>query len=1202
MNTIWKVFLAVVPVALGSTAGVLADVAQDTSPVTRWEIVPTSLVSRAEPPLQKIDLSVECSEAITACVLRVWSDDRVLAEKSLGAMRKGANDRSILLNEPEKPLDTRWVLSDGSKAIAEQTLTWNPPRHWTLYVIKSAHVDIGLHDSQYKQRLMTVDFIDRARRLADQTADWPEGSRFRYAVEGLWWWLNYPRDRSEQAANEVVEKYVKQGTFDMGASHSGNHTQAYGMEQMCRSAYCIRELRNRWNVAAETMLMVDNNGISWPLVTAYADAGIKYLAFLPNAWNPDARKEFLGWGVNASRDHMGGVAEGGGSRIDVGWKSELPHLFYWQGPDDTSRLLVWTSPTYTSAGHDFGIQAKTSAIAESKMARQLDKLETRYPYDIWLVSFYCDNEAPSLRLPSFAKQWNADWRWPEIRTLGDLSEPFRKVEARFGSRIPTLDGMITGGWAQHPVSTPTLLAKKRAADRLLPVAEKLATMARLGDPDFIYPTLAFRRAWDALVCNDEHGYGTSYYKGRPVYDTWMQKRDWIEQALATATEETTRALRALAALVPTEGPSVFVFNPTLQPRCETIDVERPKSCSERCAVRGPDGTLRPATVERGRLRFRTSEIPPMGYALFPLADGDAETLQTRPCDKPPTVENVFYRVSFGPDGFITGIFDKQLKRELVDASAPYRCNQFVYTKDTHKSFSSPADARFEIVSSPLGQTVIAYMDDPISGAAVQQRVTLPTHERRIDIDNRLDHVRDLASKDRWRRFGYYAFPWDVPQCTFRVGLNGCSADPYEDQTGHATDTYHAARDWAYVGNEQFGITIVQVDSQLVECGRIHERKNTFGEGPGSSHLYSYIFNDWLYGHAYVTGPSHINLRYRYVITTHRGGFEEAGAAQFAKRVVTPVLETVIPQAQQGRLPARAHSFLSIHTPNISLLTLKLSEAPGRGVIARFHETDGRPTETAGLELGWGEDARLTRCSIIEKDRDVLRRPTFRLAPFGYATLRIEQQGPLPAAVKLVAGPCSDKSVTLRWSPVAEARQYYIYRGERADFTPDAYHLLATTRQTSHTDDWLSPGATYHYRVAAATADARQGAVSEAVHATTRAAGDSPPAKVGLIYTGLITTPRAWRGDDPDTLYLQWGQNTESDLSHYEVYRGDTPDFELSESTFLAKVEPGPYVVVSFVDKGLPSHSTHYYRICAVDRDGQRGQPSDVCRGVTREMK
>lgn len=1175
----WRIRVAAACVVALTAAGVLGDSVPSMSPVKRWEVAPTSLVAHGESPLQKIDLAIECEEAFQACVLQVWSGERLLAEKTLGSLGKGAHSVSVLLKEPESPVSTRWVLSDGSKKLAEQTLTWNPPRHWTLYVVKSAHVDIGLHDSQYKQRLMTVDSIDRARRLADQTADWPDASRYRYVIEGLWWWLNYPQDRSERAASEVVEKYVRRGLFDIGASHSGNHTQAYGTEELCRSAYYARQLRDRWNVSADTMLMVDNNGITWPLVTACADAGIRNLLFLPNAWNPKTV---------------------GGSRIDVGWDSPLPHLFYWQGADEKSRVLVWANPHYTGSGEAFGLRAPSPEAAAPKMAGQLAKLESRYPYNIWLTSFYWDNEQPDLGFAAFAKTWNARWRWPELRTVGQLSEPFRQVEEQFGDRIPTLRGDITGGWAQHPLSTPTLLAQKRAADRLLPTAEKLATLARLADPGFIYPAVTFRRAWDALISNDEHGYGVSYYQGRPVYDTWMQKRDWIARGLAVAETESARALQTLAARATAESPSVFVFNPTLHPRCEIVEAELPESCAGLSTTRHADGTSASAVAAGRKLRFRSAEIPPLGYALFPLVQGDAGTVSRRSSSEPPSLENDFYRLTFGEDGTITGIFDKQLDRQLIDASAPHRCNQFIYTQDVHKSFSSPGPAQFEIETSPLGQTVIARMEHPVSGAAIQQRVTLPTHEKHIDIDNTLNHVRDLATTNRWHRFGYYAFPFDVPEGKFRVNLNGCVARPHDDQTGHGTEAYLAARDWIDIGNERFGVTVVQHESHLVECGEIHTDKKAFGQPPATTHLYSYLFNDWLYEHAYITGPSYINLRYRYVITSHAGSFQEARVAQFAERAVTPVLATVIPRSQRGTLPAAPHSFLSVDASNVSLLTLKLSETPGRGVIARFHETDGHAAETVGVRVGWGKDVRLTRCSLTEQDRETLDRPTLGLSPFGYATVRIEQPGSAPPAPEVAVEQTSDKSVTFRWAPVPDAGQYNVYRGEYADFAPDEYHLLATTHQTQFTDDWLKAGTAYHYRVAAVAADARQGAVSECVQGTTKAAGDSPPAKVGTARTGLISDPRAWRGDEPDTLYLQWGQNSESDLSHYELYRSETPDFEVHETTFLAKVEPGPYVVVPYEDKNLKPHTAYYYRVRAVDRDGHKGQPSEVCRGMTRE--
>jgi hypothetical protein len=132
------------------------------------------------------------------------------------------------------------------------------------------------------------------------------------------------------------------------------------------------------------------------------------------------------------------------------------------------------------------------------------------------------------------------------------------------------------------------------------------------------------------------------------------------------------------------------------------------------------------------------------------------------------------------------------------------------------------------------------------------------------------------------------------------------------------------------------------------------------------------------------------------------------------------------------------------------------------------------------------------------------------------------------------------------------------------------------------------------------AGAQQGAISAAVQAVTAAKGDSPPAKVGSHYTGLISAPRAWRGDTSDMLYLQWGQNRESDVSHYELHRGEKPDFVVGPASLIAKVQPGPYAVVPCEDKGLKTHSTYYYRVLAVDRDGHASEPSDVFEGTTRE--
>ena len=56
---------------------------------------------------------------------------------------------------------------------------------------------------------------------------------------------------------------------------------------------------------------------------------------------------------------------------------------------------------------------------------------------------------------------------------------------------------------------------------------------------------AVDRAWWHLILNDEHSYGTSGYQGRRVFETWMQHRDWIERAAATASNELNKAVAKL---------------------------------------------------------------------------------------------------------------------------------------------------------------------------------------------------------------------------------------------------------------------------------------------------------------------------------------------------------------------------------------------------------------------------------------------------------------------------------------------------------------------------------------------------------------------------------------------------------------------------------------------------------------------------------
>jgi hypothetical protein len=108
-----------------------------------------------------------------------------------------------------------------------------------------------------------------------------------------------------------------------------------------------------------------------------------------------------------------------------------------------------------------------------------------------------------------------------------------------------------------------------------------------------------------------------------------------------------------------------------------------------------------------------------------------------------------------------------------------------------------------------------------------------------------------------------------------------------------------------------------------------------------------------------------------------------------------------------------------------------------------------------------------------------------------------------------------------------------------------------------------------------------------------------PAAIGAFETGLITHPRAACGEHQGHLYLLWGKNSEPDLSHYELYRGDQADFIAGNDTYLARVEPEPYASAAMKTPASRPNTWYYYRVRAGSTGKAKRALSAVFGGLTR---
>jgi len=98
--------------------------------------------------------------------------------------------------------------------------------------------------------------------------------------------------------------------------------------------------------------------------------------------------------------------------------------------------------------------------------------------------------------------------------------------------------------------------------------------------------------------------------------------------------------------------------------------------------------------------------------------------------------------------------------------------------------------------------------------------------------------------------------------------------------------------------------------------------------------------------------------------------------------------------------------------------------------------------------------------------------------------------------------------------------------------------------------------------------------------------DPPDAPTGLSASTI----------SPSQINLDWNDNTESDLAIYIIYRSISPGFTPSSSNEIAQTISSEYI-----DIGLSSDTTYYYKIVAIDTSNNPSNPSNEASTTTEEI-
>jgi alpha-mannosidase len=882
---------------------------------------------------------------------------------------------------PEFKPNTRFQIkinTNGRDATFEKTL--NPAKKWTIYLVPHEHLDIGYSDFQTKLAELHSQVIDEALELCREHPD------FRFSLDGYWQAQQFLEGRSEQEKQKLYTAIREKKIF-VPAQHSVMLTGFPTAETLLRSFYGSHKLNQAaggdWNYANST----DVPSYSWSYASLMASSGIKYFSAAANA-------------------------DRGPSLMLGDLHRHSP--FWWEGPDG-SRILMWYARHYHQIRSEFGLPPviATGYEALPSFLHVYDRPD--YTSNaVMLHGSQWENTSLYHQQASLAQNWNKTFAYPELRFSG-FAEALEAIK-NTSKQIPVVRGDGGPFWEDGIASDASVAALERENERRAVSAEKLSTIASLVDPDSKPSRTALDTMWENILLMNEHTWGWGRSVTEPNSEDSTKELSF-KRLRATVAKDSIdyvldRAMTAVAREIQTPSRALVVFNTLnwqrngwvefdLQKTRQLIDLQSQEPVSFE--------VLRDEAAYQ-RIRFLARNVPAMGYKTYAVVDktdtvANASSTASNDTDAA-TMENTYYRIVFDPNtASVRSIYDKQLRRELVDQNSRYRFNEYLYVTGgdnfpnqllTYRKWSPVAQLDIHpatngrivsIKKSPAGM-VAELESSGVNTPHIRTEIILFDGEKKIEINNYVK--KELVYK---KEAVYFAFPVAIRAPQFNYEIQTTSVDPEKQMISGAGREWFSAQNWISMSEPGVAISIINRDSFLWSFGDIVRGTWPTEFGKRSAVAFSYVMNNyWNTNYVAAQGGE---FAFRYVVTS-ASVLDRPTISRMGWSETTP-FERVLMKSQdqtfpaKRTLPAAGNSFLGIDSPSVLLTTWKQAE-DGTGTILRFLNLDRTATKfTVDSAFVDGKPAQL--CTAMEDCSGSIpssaKRLSLPLSPSKMATVKIK---------------------------------------------------------------------------------------------------------------------------------------------------------------------------------------------------------------------
>jgi len=799
-----------------------------------------------------------------------------------------------------------------------------------IIVVCKTHFDIGYSDRvedvlTYYRTAM----IDRALDLIDRSKELPQEEQFTWTCPGWVFDLiveDWPGQTGER--RQRLDRAVKSGRVVAHALPFSIESELMWPEEFARGyAFADRACQRYGTPIPRAAKTTDVPSQSRALATSLAHGGIRFM-------------------------HIG-------CNWPSGYVHDLPPLFWWEGPDG-SRVLTMYSTIYGTCTALWPWGGEGDPYIGHNLLPPTD-----WPYKTWpAIIVTADNSGPPTMEAVRSLFAEALEKFPDVKVRMGTMEDIADAILAEKPELAVVRGETPDTWIHGCMSDPGGMRYARNVRPLIPAVEVLHTHLREWGVPVEEHDEEVAKAFEQSLLYSEHTWGLGQSvdvygkafeelpagKYQKLEASWEDKTNYIRKAASITSSLFDTGLSALMRAVDAEGSRVLVYNPLPWSRSGIVEI---------------DGTT-----------FLANNIPAHGYRTFPPPP--AIVSKSLSGNK---LENEFISVSLDPvRGVIASLVEKRTGREWVDGSAEYGLGQYLnerfeslQTEDYCRAYQQgrwgthlhpgmykpglPAGVRYRRASGVNGSMRLVQRGETLTGilempsdlnshlSATSLRVTLHTGVAYLDIEFT---IKDKA-RDNWPEADWLCLPFRVNSPQFRVARTLGIMDPSCDIVpGSNRHMYAVGAGLTITGNDGASLSLCPRDHPLVSLDTPGIWKFSLDFVPKKPVVFLNLYNNqW-------------NTNYRY---WYSGSWSSRVRVWFGDQLTVPALETMVPLAAsagsgpRGPLPS-TQSGASVSRPGVVITALK-NKSKGRVTFLRLWEFAGESGKVT-VQLPSGSLAHIAR--------------------------------------------------------------------------------------------------------------------------------------------------------------------------------------------------------------------------------------------------